>query len=129
MSEDGGTTLKIKAQVIADGVIAIGPGKAQLLAEIARTGSIAAAGRAVGTSYRRTRDMVDILNTGWGAPLIETAKGGASGGGSRLTDHGRAVLEAYRQLEIAVQEAGRAHAGHLIALMNGVDPDGAQSIR
>lgn len=121
MSDGGAAALKIKAQVLAGDVIAIGPGKARLLEEIERSGSIAAAGRSLGISYRRTRDMIDILNSAWGAPLIETAKGGASGGGSRLTAHGEAVLAAYRRLDVALQDAAAAHADDLIGLMAGAE--------
>ena len=60
--------LKIKAQVMSGDDIAIGPGKADLLQAVAETGSIAAAGRKLGLSYRRTRDMIDTLNASWRVP-------------------------------------------------------------
>lgn len=112
MTRDASPTLKVKAQVMVGDAIAIGPGKADLLEAVERTGSIAAAGRMLGISYRRTRDMIDTLNAHWGQPVIETAKGGASGGGSRLSERGHAVLAAYRALEasLAAQTGLQAQA-------------------
>ncbi len=76
--------LKVKAQVLVGRSIAIGPGKADLLAAVARTGSITAAGRELGFSYRRTRDMIDTLNACWKVPLVVAARGGSHGGGATL---------------------------------------------
>jgi molybdate transport system regulatory protein len=117
MTQSDTARIKVKAQVMAGAVIAIGPGKADLLDAVARTGSIAAAGRTLGISYRRTRDMIDILNACWGEPVVETAKGGSSGGGSHLTPRGRAVLDAFRALESALQATTRAHADALLDLL------------
>jgi molybdate transport system regulatory protein len=115
--------LKLKAQVMLDGAIAIGPGKADLLEAVARTGSIAAAGRALGLSYRRTRDMIDTLNACWRVPLVETAKGGRAGGGTTLTPAGREVLKSYRALQVAIGQAADSHAGELLALAGSTAAD------
>ncbi len=109
--------LKIKAQILLGQEIAIGPGKADLLEAIARTGSIAAAGRELGFSYRRTRDMVDTLNGCWREPLVEGAKGGQHGGGAILTPTGLDVLRSYRRLQGALTRAAERHAGDLLALV------------
>jgi molybdate transport system regulatory protein len=94
----------------------IGPGKADLLEAVAGTGSIAAAGRALGLSYRRTRDMIDTLNACWRIPLVETVKGGRAGGGTTLTPAGRTVLKRYRALQAAIGQEASSHAGELLAL-------------
>lgn len=118
MAEQGnGPRLKLKAQVILGDSIAIGPGKADLLDAIARTGSIASAGRSLGFSYRRTRDMVEALNASWRAPLIETIKGGAGGGGSALTSAGKEVLLRYRALDRALRRTAARHADGLVGLL------------
>lgn len=116
------TRLKIKAQVCLDDRIAIGPGKADLLAAVEREGSIAAAGRSLGISYRRTRDMIDTLNQCWGAAVVITEKGGRTGGGSRLTDRGRAVLDAFRALERALEQTAGQHSPALLGLLGPIDP-------
>ncbi|MEJ0048958.1 MAG: LysR family transcriptional regulator [Rhodospirillales bacterium] len=77
----------------------LGPGKARLLELIAEHGSITAAGRAMGMSYRRAWLLIDDLNTMFDARLVETRPGGAGGGGATLTDRGSEVLAAYRRIE------------------------------
>jgi molybdate transport system regulatory protein len=77
----------------------VGPGKIAVLEEIARTGSISAAGRALGMSYRRTWKLVEDLNLTLGKPVVETIAGGAGGGGARLTEAGRAIVACYRAIE------------------------------
>lgn len=95
--------LKLKAQILCGDAIAMGPGKADLLDAIAREGSISAAGRALGMSYRRCWLLVDEMNRCWRERLVVTGRGG--GGGAALTDAGRGVLAAYRALEAAIDGA------------------------
>lgn len=78
---------------------AIGPGKADLMAAIDQEGSISAAGRALGMSYRRAWLLVDSLNHCWNERLVETTSGGSSSRGARLTMKGRVVLDSYRALQ------------------------------
>lgn len=82
----------------------LGPGRADLLEGIAETGSIAAAGKRMAMSYKRAWSLVQALNEGWGAPLVETSRGGAAQGGASLTSDGQFLLERYR----AMQDATRA---------------------
>lgn len=72
----------------------IGPGRADLLEGIAATGSIAAAGKAMGMSYKRAWSLVQALNEGFGQPLVISSRGGAGQGGAQLTDAGRQALSA-----------------------------------
>ncbi len=83
----------------------MGPGKADLLDAIARDGSISAAGRALGMSYRRTWLLVDTMNRCWREPLVETAAGGTQGGGAKLTMLGERVLSQYRALQASMAQA------------------------
>jgi molybdate transport system regulatory protein len=87
----------------------IGPGKIAVLEEIARSGSISAAGRVLGMSYRRTWELVEDLNRSLGAPVVETAAGGSGGGGTILTRAGRTVIERYRAIEVDTALAARKH--------------------
>lgn len=114
--------LKLKVQVLVGDDIAIGPGKADLLGAIESTGSIAAAGRALGLSYRRTRDMIDTLNACWQDPLVSTAKGGRDGGGAILTPAGQEVLARYRALEQVLRQATQDCGQALLALAAHRDP-------
>ena len=83
----------------------MGPGKAALLDAIAETGSISAAGRLLGMSYRRTWLLVDAMNRCWAEPLVSTATGGVKGGGARVTPLGQDVRQSYAELAARVAEA------------------------
>ena len=85
--------------------VAIGPGKADLLEGVAATGSIAAAGRRMGMSYKRAWLLVDTMNRCFRAPLVEAAKGGRAGGGARLTSLGEEVLATYRGMQARTARA------------------------
>lgn len=87
----------------------IGPGKVSVLEEIARSGSISAAGRALRMSYRRTWELVEDLNRTLGVPVVETAAGGSGGGGAVLTPAGKAIVERYRAIELDTALAARKH--------------------
>ena len=100
---ESGARLKIQARLMVDDEIAFGPGKADLLDAIAITGSISAAGKYLGMSYRRTWLLVDAMNRCFQQPLVETATGGTQGGGTRLTDYGIDVLKRYRRLQTDIQ--------------------------
>jgi molybdate transport system regulatory protein len=79
--------------------IAMGPGKADLLDAIRDTGSISAAARKLGMSYRRAWLLVETMNECFKAPLVDTATGGQHGGGAEVTDLGRDVVRRYRAME------------------------------
>ncbi len=91
----------------------VGPGKIAVLEEIARSGSISAAGRALGISYRRTWKLVEELNQSLGKPVVEAAAGGQGGGGASLTDSGRALVACYRAIEAESIAAARKHLAAL----------------
>jgi len=91
----------------------VGPGKIRLLEEIAAKGSISAAGRTIGMSYKRAWDLVAELNHAFQAPLVTTRIGGQERGGATLTPLGHEVIDHYRAIE---QAAVAACAPHLAAL-------------
>jgi len=77
----------------------LGPGKADLLQWIAETGSIAAAGRRMGMSYKRAWGLAEALNAMFPAPLVVANRGGAGHGGATLTPVGHEVLALYRTMQ------------------------------
>lgn len=95
----GDGALKIKLQVFCGDEIAMGPGKADLLDAIGREGSISAAARAMGMSYRRAWLLVDAMNRCWREPMVATMPGGAGKGGARITPFGQTVLDRYRAMQ------------------------------
>ncbi|MDK3017595.1 winged helix-turn-helix domain-containing protein [Pseudodonghicola flavimaris] len=94
----------------------LGPGKADLLALIAESGSISAAGRSMGMSYKRAWSLVEEMNAMFTTPLVQSVRGGAKGGGARLTDTGEQILQHYRALERATTEGGAAEITAIAAL-------------
>ena len=98
--------------------LVFGPGKGELLARIAETGSIAAAGRAMGMSYKRAWALVEEMNAVFRSPLVLSARGGAGGGGATLTDDGREVLAAYRAMLAAVDLAAAPEIARIAALLS-----------
>ncbi|MCJ2131161.1 winged helix-turn-helix domain-containing protein [Methylobacterium sp. E-045] len=83
----------------------VGPGKVQLLEMIAEHGSISAAGRALGMSYRRAWMLVEAMNKGFGKPVVDAQIGGKSGGGARLSPFGADVVAHYRAIERAAEKS------------------------
>jgi molybdate transport system regulatory protein len=89
----------------------IGPGKAELLARIDRCGSIAAAGREMGMSYKRAWELVGTLNAMFRDPLVESTRGGPGGGGAVLTVDGPRSAGPLSQLS----KLRRQRRGHTMA--------------
>ena len=85
----------------------IGPGKIRLLEAIHFNGSISAAGRAIGMSYKRAWDLVDEINRICGRQAVDCHQGGSSGGGARLTPFGLTLVARYRMIEGSVARAAR----------------------
>jgi len=79
--------------------IALGPGKVELLHQIADTGSISKAASRMGMSYMRAWTLVQTMNACFREPLVTAARGGKARGGAGLTQTGRKALELYHQIE------------------------------
>ena len=73
---------------------------ADLLEQIDVAGSLSEAARRLRFSYRRAWMLVDGMNSRWPAPLVMLAAGGKRGGGAHLTEPGRQVLSAFRDLQL-----------------------------
>lgn len=112
-----GAHLKTQARLMLDDEIAFGPGKAELLLAIQTTGSISAAGKHLGMSYRRAWLLVDAMNRCFQQPLVETATGGSHGGGTQLTALGMDVLERYQQLQQELRALNEKHFPNFAPLL------------
>lgn len=114
------TTLKLR--IVFDGAM-FGPGKAELLTRIGETGSIAAAGRDMGMSYKRAWMLVEEMNGAFLHPLVSSARGGRGGGGAQLTEAGKEVLAIYHDIlsraHTATADAVTELEGMLRALPDG----------
>jgi molybdate transport system regulatory protein len=98
--------MKPQAHIRIDfsGTCSIGPGKIGLLEGIERTGSLSAAARALGMSYRRAWLLLHSTNEGFSEPVVSLSVGGKDGGGTRLTDFGRQLVADYRRFDAAVDQ-------------------------
>ena len=102
------TRTKFEAQgriwLSLDGRPLLGKGRAQLLLRIEQTGSISGAAKSMKMSYKAAWDAVDAMNNALGSPVVESATGGARGGGSQLTALGKHLLAEYDALSNRHQE-------------------------
>jgi molybdate transport system regulatory protein len=80
-----------------------GPGRMGLLRAVAEHGSITQAAKAFGMSYKGAWDAIDAMNTLSGTPLVERSTGGRGGGFTRLTEHGRRLVERFEAVEAVHQ--------------------------
>ncbi|WP_303906424.1 winged helix-turn-helix domain-containing protein [Thiohalomonas denitrificans] len=112
-----------RLRILFGEAIAIGPGKAELLEAIGESGSISAAARDMGMSYRRAWLLVDTMNQCFCGPLVETAMGGKGGGGATVTELGREVLHRYRTMERIAAEAVADDMAALQGLLAKRPPD------
>jgi molybdate transport system regulatory protein len=77
----------------------ITPKRIELLQAIDVQGSISAAAKQQGISYRSAWDAVDQMNNLWETALVVKQLGGSHGGGTRLTDEGRRLIESFKLLQ------------------------------
>jgi molybdate transport system regulatory protein len=78
----------------------IGKGGAEILEGIEKENSISKAAETLGMSYRYVWNYLQDIHNTLDEPIVETYKGGKSGGGgARLTDLGRSLLSEYKQVE------------------------------
>ncbi len=99
------TTLLLR--ILFDDGLRLGPGKVALLEAIDASGSISAAARQMGMSYRRAWLLLEELHEMFSTPVAETTQGGMRGGGATLTAFGHEVIARYRSMESALRQATR----------------------
>jgi molybdate transport system regulatory protein len=100
-----------------DDTIVLGPGKADLLDALARTGSIRDAAAELGMSYMRAWSLIRIMNERFREPLVDAVRGGSRRGGATLTPAGRAVLRLYRKMTKSSERAAAASFRELRRLL------------
>lgn len=97
--------------------IALGPGKADLLEWIAKTGSITRAASQMGMSYMRAWTLIQTMNKSFKRPVVESVRGGRERGGAKLTPTGTRALQLYRRMEKASLKSTQADWGKLRQLL------------
>ncbi|MFV0244439.1 MAG: winged helix-turn-helix domain-containing protein [Qingshengfaniella sp.] len=114
---DGAGAPHLRLRIVFGDDAMFGPGLADLLERIRETGSIAAAGRSMSMSYKRAWTLVEEMNAAFRRPLVDSTRGGAKGGGARLTETGEEVLDHYRHLEESAAQAGAVRIAAMRALL------------
>jgi molybdate transport system regulatory protein len=109
--------VQFRLRIYRDDAIAIGPGKIAVLEAVAETGSISAAARLLGMSYRRAWMLIDEMNQALASPAVNTAAGGSRGGGTALTQVGEDIVKHYRAIENAARLAAAADIRALTRLL------------
>lgn len=97
--------VRFRLRITRGDEIVVGPGKVELLEAVARDGSITAAAKALGMSYRRAWLLVDTMNRNFRAPVVSAGAGGRQGGGATLTALGAEVVARYRRIEATASHA------------------------
>ena len=98
-------TVQMRIRVYFGDEPALGPGRAELLARIGQTASIAQAARDMGMSYMKAWKLIQSLNACFKTPAVEVRRGGRTGGEARLTPLGAQALALYQQMESASRTA------------------------
>jgi len=113
----GAPKLQLTLRLDVGGQATLGPGKVRLLELIGETGSISAAARVMGMSYRRGWVLVESLNAAFTGPLVSARPGGTGGGGAALLPLGAEVVRLYRTLEQHAADTGAAELERLQAVL------------
>src|SRR6516164_5174278 len=115
---------RVRVSIVFESGARIGPGKAKLLESIRDTGSISAAARDMGMSYKRAWVLLDSINQAFTEPVVTAASGGA-GGGASLTPFGVEVLERYNRI---LDRAATNAVDDLAALARRARPDAGPKV-
>lgn len=92
-SRQDSLSLHLRLEVFGPEKIALGPGKIELLSQLAETGSIREAAARMEMSYMRAWSLIQSMK-----PLVTTSRGGQQRGGAELTKGGREVLALYQTM-------------------------------
>ena len=96
-----------KVWLLCDGVFLMGPNYLRFLRAVDQTGTIREAGKAVGWSYRTCLNRVRRMEQALGAPVLLTARGGSTHGGSRLSPDARRLVDGFERWHRAVADFSR----------------------
>ena len=111
--------MRPRIRSVAGDEVALGPGKIQLLALVAETGSIREAAERMDMSYMRAWTLIRTMNACFKEPLVLAARGGKAGGGAQLTPTGAAALSLYQKMEITFSVATKPSWTKLQSLLSG----------
>jgi molybdate transport system regulatory protein len=91
--------IQMRIRILCGDEPALGLGRAELLARIRETQSIAQAARDMGMSYMKAWKLIQSMNRCFREPAVEVQRGGKGGGQARLSATGARALDLYRRME------------------------------
>ena len=94
MAAGNSFSINLRLEIVGPENIVLGPGKVELLTLIDETGSIGEAARRMKMSYMKAWTLIQTMK-----PLVQSARGGETGGGAQLTDHGHQAIAFYQKME------------------------------
>jgi len=101
-----------------DGKGVMGDGKWQILKAIEKHGSLRAATKALGLTYRRTWGDLKAIEEEFGFPLLDKSRGGAEGGKTKLTPEGKKLVNAFdafhARVDVMMEEAFQEFRQNLV---------------
>ncbi len=90
-----------------NGEYVFGEGTCNLLEKVNELGSINAAAKNIGMSYRYAWGLIRKVEMSLGKSAVRTQKGGKQGGKTELTETGRSLVASYRNLKRIMTDACR----------------------
>ena len=87
--------VKFKIWMEQDGSVAFAEGRRMLLEAVDRLGSLNAAAKELGMSYRAAWGKIKATEKALGLKLLDVTTGGKGGGGAKLTDEARELVSLY----------------------------------
>ena len=89
--------VKFKIWMEQDGSVAFAEGRRMLLEAVDRLGSLNAAAKELGMSYRAAWGKIKATEKALGLKLLDVTTGGKGGGGAKLTDEARELVSLYNR--------------------------------
>lgn len=105
LKSDQNFAIKGVVRIMGENDRFFGPGRLQLLENIIATGSISQAAKLMGMSYKKAWDMVQSMNQQVIKPIVSTQTGGEKGGGTIVTEEGKHLMAAFKQLYEEIQQS------------------------
>lgn len=109
--------VRFRMRISGNQGIALGPGKVALLESVRQCGSITAAAKHLGMSYRRAWLLIDELNRSLSSPATVSAHGGNARGSCVLTPNGEEIVRLYREIEAQAYRSSERNIALLTSLM------------
>ena len=90
--------IKSRIWIEADGDILLGEGRVNLLKAIDKMGSLSKAAKSIGMSYKKAWSLIDAVNKRAEKPVTTSSIGGKGGGGAKLTEYGKSLVETFETI-------------------------------